>query len=33
MRILKQCHIAEKLGRGDPLGFLKLEFAAKYQKT
>ena len=24
---------AEKLERGDPLGFLKLQFAAKYQKT
>ena len=33
MRILKQSHSAEKLERGDPLGFLKLQFAAKYQKT
>ena len=32
MRILKQSHSAEKLERGDPLGFLKLQFAAKYQK-
>ena len=33
MRILKQSHSAEKVERGDPLGFLKLQFAAKYQKT
>ena len=33
MRFLKQSHSAEKLERGDPLGFLKLQFAAKYQKT
>ena len=33
MRILKQSHSAEKAGRGDPLGFLKLQFAAKFQKT
>ena len=33
MRILKQSHSDEKLERGDPLGFLKLQFAAKYQKT
>ena len=33
MRILKQSHSAEKLERGDLLGFLKLQFAAKYQKT
>ena len=26
------CVSAEKLKRGDPLGFLKLQFAAKYQK-
>ena len=32
MRTLKQSHSA-KLERGDPLGFLKLQFAAKYQKT
>ena len=32
MRFLKQSHSAEKLERGDPLGFLKLQFAAKYQK-
>ena len=33
MRILKPSHSAEKLERGDPLGVLKLQFAAKYQKT
>ena len=33
MRILKQSHSAEKLESGDPLDFLKLQFAAKYQKT
>ena len=33
MRFLKQSHSAEKLERGDPLGFLKLQFAAKYHKT
>ena len=33
MRILKQSHSAEKLERGDLLGFLKLQFAAKHQKT
>ena len=33
MRILKQFHSAEKVERGNPLGFLKLQFAAKYQKT
>ena len=27
MRILKHSHSAEKLRRGDPLGFLKLQFA------
>ena len=27
---VSQCR---KLERGDPLGFLKLQFAAKYQKT
>ena len=32
-RFLKQSHSAKKLERGDPLGFLKLQFAAKYQKT
>ena len=32
MRNLKQSHSAEKLRRGDPLGFLKLQFAANYQK-
>ena len=32
MRFLNQPHSAEKLER-DPLGFLKLQFAAKYQKT
>ena len=33
MRILKQYDSAKKLERGDPLVFLKLQFAAKYQKT
>ena len=35
MRFLKQSHSAEKLERNflDPLDFLKLQFAAKYQKT
>ena len=33
MIILKQSHCAEKVEKGDPLGFLKLQFAAKYQKT
>ena len=33
MRILSQSHSAEKLERGDPLSFLKLQFAVKYQKT
>ena len=33
MRFLKQSHSAEKLEMGDNLGFLKLQFAAKYQKT
>ena len=33
MRILEQSHGAEKLERGNPFGFLKLQFAAKYQKT
>ena len=33
MRILKQSHSVEKLDKGDPLSFLKLQFAAKYQKT
>ena len=33
MRILSQSHSAEKLERGDPLGFLKLQFAVKYQKN
>ena len=33
MRILKQSDIAEKLEMGDLLGFLKLQFDAKYQKT
>ena len=31
--ILSQSHSAAKLERGDPLGFLKLQFAVKYQKT
>ena len=33
MTILSQSHSAEKLERGDPLGFLKLQFAVKYQKN
>ena len=33
MRIWKQSHSAEKLERGDPLGFLKLQFAAKNEKS
>ena len=33
IRILSLSHSAEKLERGDPLGFLKLQFAVKYQKT
>ena len=33
MRILKQSHSTEKVERGDLLGFLKLQFAAKYQKN
>ena len=32
-RILSQSRSAEKLEGGDPLGFLKLQFAVKYQKT
>ena len=32
MRILKQFHSAEKCKRRDVLGFLKLQFVAKYQK-
>ena len=32
IRILSQSHSAEKLGRGDPLGFLKLQLAVKFQK-
>ena len=28
MTFLKQSHSAEKLEKGDPLGFLKLQFAA-----
>ena len=32
IRILSQSHSAEKLERGDPLGFLKLQFTVKYQK-
>ena len=32
IRILSQFNRAEKLERGDPLGFLKLQFAVKYQK-
>ena len=33
MRILKQSHSTEKCERGDPLGFLRLQFVAKYQKN
>ena len=33
IRIFSQSHSAEKLERGDPLGFLKLQFAVKYQKN
>ena len=33
IRIFSQSHSAEKLERRDPLGFLKLQFAVKYQKT
>ena len=33
VRILKQSHSAEELEKGDPLGFLKLQFAAKYLKN
>ena len=33
IRILSQSHSAEKLERGDPFGFLKLQIAVKYQKT
>ena len=33
MRFLKQSHSTKKLERGDLLGFLKLQFAAKNQKT
>ena len=33
IRILSQSHSAEKLKKGDPLGFLKLQFAVKYQKN
>ena len=33
IRILSQLQSAEKPGRGDPLGFSKLQFAVKYQKT
>ena len=29
---MSQSHSAEKLERGDPLGFLKLQFAVKYHK-
>ena len=32
MRILKQSHSAKKLETEDSLGFLKLQFAAKYEK-
>ena len=33
MKILKQSDGDEKLKRDDPLSFLKLQFAAKYEKT
>ena len=33
MRTLKQSDSSEKGKRGDPLGFLKLQFVAKYQKN
>ena len=33
MRILKKSPSAEKLKMGNPLGFLKLQFAAKYFKN
>ena len=33
IRILRESQSTEKLGRGDPLGFSKLQFAVKYQKT
>ena len=33
MSILKQSYSAEKLKSEDPLRFLKLHFAVKYQKT
>ena len=33
VRILKQSHSAEKLERGDPSGFLKLQFAGNIKKT
>ena len=32
MRILKQPHSAKKFKRRDSLGYLKLQFVAKYQK-
>ena len=32
MRLLKQSHSAKKFEKGDPLGCLKLQFVAKYQK-
>ena len=33
LRIFSQSQSAEKLGRGDPLGFSKLQFAVRYQKN
>ena len=33
IRILSQSQSAEKFESGDPLGFLKLQFAVKYLKT
>ena len=33
MTFLEQSHSAEKLERGNYLGFFKLQFAAKYQKN
>ena len=32
MKILKQSHSVKKSKKGDHLGFLKLQFVAKYQK-
>ena len=32
MKILNESHSAKKYGRGDPLGFLKLQFVTKYHR-